>query len=205
MFQSRVLRHTLPTSEWIALFRCRLAVAFLIRDPSPLSEEPEAVLDLKRITNMLKDRRFDVKACKGKRDVVYDYEELGATTTLLNIAVDSGSFKFTPATKEAEFTFNKDVDKLAERIKKIFTSIEDSGASHLKRTQAKEGLEALHYRIVYSVRSKPPPKKTLFRAHGNQDWKEVSRSSSFLEKYLTPSSAKNEEKKIPIRDNDGTS
>ena len=32
----------------------------------------------------------------------------------------------------------------------------------MKRTLAKGALEALHYRVVYSVRTKPPPKRSLF-------------------------------------------
>ncbi|BDD61590.1 hypothetical protein MAP00_006631 [Monascus purpureus] len=205
VFQSRILKHILPTSDWIALFRCRLAVAFLIRDPAPLTESPEAVFDLKRIRNVLKDRRFNIKAHKGKRDVEYDYEELGAITTLLNIAINPESLKLSLTTKMDEDRFNEEVDKLADRIKRIFISIEDSGASHLRRTQAKEGLEALHYRIVYSLRTKPRPKKNLFGTYGRDDWQAMSRSSSFMEKYLTVSrSGADDDKPALIPENDGS-
>lgn len=189
--QSHLLTHILPTSSWIALWRCRLATAFLLQDPSPLDEPPEEVINLRRITDVLRDKRFDVKLHKGKnRD--YDYWELGAVTSLLNIAIDSGQPTLTFSDKEAETKFNAEVDTLADRIKKIFTSIEDSGASHLKRTETKERLEALHYRIVYSVRSKPPAKKSYFGTSGLDDWEGISRSGSLMDRFL---SSKNDEGK----------
>lgn len=163
-----MLKHTIPTSTRIALIRCRLAVAYLIHDPSPLTEPPETVLNVNRILHVLRNKRFEVKLYKGK-GAEYDYGELGAIVTLLNIAIDSGWTGSGFPSKDDEKAFNAEIDVLAERIKKIFTSIEDSGVSHLKRTLAKEGLEALHYRILYSIRSKPPPKKTLFKAYGRDN------------------------------------
>ncbi|KAB8253642.1 hypothetical protein BDV32DRAFT_155964 [Aspergillus pseudonomiae] len=166
VFQSRLLTHILPTSSWIAMLRCRLAVAFLTKDPSPLTEEPDVMVYVKRIIDVLKDKRFDVKRYKSKGQPEYDYGELMATTNVLNIAIDSGWSGVDFSSKDAEREFNSEVDVLADRIKRIFTSIEDSGASHLKRTLAKEALEALHYRIIYSVRTKPRPKKSIFGENG---------------------------------------
>lgn len=183
VFQSRILTHILPTSDGIALFRCRLAIAFLVRSPAPLTERPEEVLDLKRITGVLRDKRFDAKMYKGKQDVEFDYDELAAVTTFLNVAINPRTDRYPSAAQQTDAEFNEDVDVLAERIKKIFSSIVDTGASHLKRTQVKEGLEALHYRIIYSVRTKPPPKKGFFEAYGNGAWDGAARSSSFMEKF----------------------
>lgn len=166
VFQSRLLTHILPTSSWIAMLRCRLAVAFLTSDPSPLTEGPDVMVYLKRITNVLKGKRFDVKRYKTKNQPEYDYGELMAITTILNVAIDSGWSGVDFSSKDAEREFNSEVDVLADRIKRIFTSIEDSGASHLKRTLAKEALEALHYRIIYSVRTKPRPKRSIFGENG---------------------------------------
>lgn len=125
--------------------------------------------DLNMIINLLKDQRFNIKLYKGKGNPEYDYGELSAVTALLNIAIDSGWSALAFPTREAERKFNADVDRLADRVKKIFVSIQDSGASHLKRTLAKEALETLHYRIVYSVRSKPPPKITLLGDFGPEN------------------------------------
>ncbi|KAJ5742794.1 uncharacterized protein N7511_011195 [Penicillium nucicola] len=165
--QSRVVHHILPTSPWFALLRCRLAVSFLLKRPSPLFEPPEDVLDLKRITVLLlSDERFHVKLLRGKGD--YDYGELIAIAALLNVAIDSSVLEIRHKETHTESEYNAAIDKLAAQIKLMFSSIEDSGASHLKRMLAKEALEALHYRIVYSVRSKPPPKKALFKSYARE-------------------------------------
>ena len=115
---------------------------------------------------LLRDERFHVKRFKGKGD--YDYGELIAITALLNVAIDSSVLDLRYRVTQTEKEYNAAIDKLAAQIKLIFSSIEDSGASHLKRMLAKEALEALHYRIVYSVRSKPPPKKTLFKSYARE-------------------------------------
>lgn len=154
-----MLQHILPTSTWISLLRYRLAVAFLLKDPTPLSEPPEKVLDLKRLAMFLvRDERFHLKLWKGKDD--YDYGELIAIAMLLEIVLNSFPYDSECVTEQE---FNKTIDNLALQIKKIFSSIENKGASHLKRLAAKDVLEALHYRVIFSVRSKPPPKKTPFK------------------------------------------
>lgn len=137
------------------------------------------MLSLRRIIDALKHPRFNIKKHKGKNSsskglnqgqYEYDYSELSTTTELLNVVLDSGwsGVEFARG-REARRAFNAEVDTLADRIKKIFTAIEDSGASHLKRTLTKGALEALHYRVVYSVRTKPPPKRTLFESLNEQN------------------------------------
>lgn len=158
------MHHILPTSPWFALIRCRLAVAFLLRSPSPLAEPPEKLLDIKRITLLLlRDERFKVKRFKGIAD--YDWRELTSLTALLNVVIDSSALELNFSSTQTEKDYDGAIDRLAAQIKTIFCSIQDSGASHVTRTVAKSELEALHYRIVYSVRSKPPPKTTIFESH----------------------------------------
>ncbi|CRL29206.1 unnamed protein product [Penicillium camemberti] len=162
--QSQIVHHILPTSPWFALIRCRLAVAFLLQSPSPLTEPPEKLLDIKRITLLLlRDERFQVKRFKGIAD--YDWRELTSLTSLLNVAIDSSALELNFSSTQTEKDYDVAIDRLAAQIKMIFCSIQDSGASHVTRTVAKSELEALHYRIVYSVRSKPPPKTTIFESH----------------------------------------
>jgi hypothetical protein len=143
------------------LFRARLAASFLINDESILAEPATDVLNLKRITQHLRGAHFGSKLHQAKSSNNYDYSELKATTSLLNIVIDVDRTSIEFPSKEAESQFNTDVDALADRVKRIFSAIEDSGASHLKRTEAKQSLEALHYRIVFSVRSKPRVRSVL--------------------------------------------
>lgn len=162
-----MLHFILPTSPWVSLLRYRLAVAFLLQSPEPLTEPPVKVLDLKRLTVFLaRDERFNLKHRKSKSD--YDYGDLSATCMLLDIVVNTSLYDMRYKQADTAREFDAAVDKLAAQIKNIFSSIEDTGASHLKRMLAKEALEALHYRVIYSVRSRPPPKKTLFKTHARE-------------------------------------
>lgn len=108
-----------------------------------------------------------MKLQKSKGD--YDYGELSATCVLLDVVINTGLYDLGDKQVDTAKEFDAAIDQLAAQIKKIFSSIEDTGASHLKRMLAKEALEALHYRVIYSVRSKPPPKKTLFQSHAREN------------------------------------
>ncbi|RAH79764.1 hypothetical protein BO86DRAFT_317746 [Aspergillus japonicus CBS 114.51] len=197
-FQSRLLKHILPEADWIALIRCRLAVSFLLDNPGPLCEPLNELLSLTRIIDILKREIFDIKKYKGKDKPEYDYGELLAITSLLNIAVDSGRYQAEFADREAEKAFNTQVDVVADRLKKVFSLIEDSGASHLKRTLAKEALETLHYRIVYSVRTRPRPKKSIY---GTIEAREYDRDAfkGFLPKIKAGAIKAGAGTEIPIR------
>ncbi|RAH42715.1 uncharacterized protein BO95DRAFT_370285 [Aspergillus brunneoviolaceus CBS 621.78] len=197
-FQSRLLKHILPEADWIALIRCRLAVCFLLDNPAPLCEPLNELLSLTRITDILKRDIFDIRKYKGKDKPEYDYGELLAITSLLNIAVDSGRYQAEFADREAEKAFNTQVDMVADRLKKVFSLIEDSGASHLKRTLAKEALETLHYRIVYSVRTRPRPKKSIY---GTIEAREYDREAfkGFLPKIKASAIKAGAGTEIPIR------
>ena len=50
---------------------------------------------------------------------------------------------------------------LSDRVKAIFTQIVDSGASHMRRTEAKEILEGFHSRLVHAIRTKRKTKTLL--------------------------------------------
>ncbi|KAL4924741.1 uncharacterized protein BDV17DRAFT_295108 [Aspergillus undulatus] len=186
--QSRLLEHIVPVNDWIATFRRRLAYIFLTNDPSANAGSEDRKSEVNRITNLLKNPRYDVKRYKRKDQPDYDYGELRAVTTFLDTIIDSGWSETQFSDHDAEIEFNDSVDLLAERVKKIFTAIEDSGASHLKRTLAKEALESLHYRIVYTVRTKPRPKKSFFGYY------EPEKKNRDIRKY-----AKKEDKEIVIR------
>lgn len=137
--------------------------------------------DLKRITLQLHGERFDVNRHKAS---MFDFGELAALTSVLDIAIDSVASRNKFPDRKAEALFNEDVDVLADRIKAIFTSIQDSGASHLKRTEAKEALQALHYRLIYGVRTKPRPKRSWFGSSGEGDLDELKRSEAVMNKFL---------------------
>ncbi|KAH8695038.1 hypothetical protein BGW36DRAFT_298805 [Talaromyces proteolyticus] len=185
--QSQLLKRILPTNPRISLFRARLAVSFLLDDITVLKESSTDILNIKRIIHYLQHARFESKLLRVQTANNYDYSELNATTSLLNIAIDIGRMSADFSSKEAESQFNADVDALAEGVKRIFSAIKDSGASHLKRTEAKQSLEALYYRIVFSVRSKSRL-KSYFLANGERETRNVQNN---VRDYVTRPSETN--------------
>ncbi|KAJ5895747.1 uncharacterized protein N7473_005146 [Penicillium subrubescens] len=166
-FQSRLLQHILPTSTWVSLLRYRLAVSFLLKKPGPFTDSPKELLSLKRITRLLmRDERFQVRGHRGNSE--YDYGDLVAIILQLEVCINSALFDLEYRQADTVVKFNEAIDQLAAQIKWVFSSIENTGASHLQRLVARDMLEALHYRMVYSVRSKAPPKKTPFEIIPNQ-------------------------------------
>jgi len=135
--------------------RQRLALAFFFQDVRLLSKRLEDSINLGIIAQHLQDPQFTISN-------VTDYAEVAATIGILSIGIDCGDPPSAPLIKQEEVTFNRDVDSLALKIKAMFTRINDTGASHMKRTEAKETLEAFHSRLLFAVRTKAPPKKTIF-------------------------------------------
>ncbi|KAK4692338.1 hypothetical protein P7C71_g4843, partial [Lecanoromycetidae sp. Uapishka_2] len=139
----------------LILLRRRLALAFFLQDMRILTKQPEDSINLEIIAQHLQDPQFSINN-------ETNYAEVAANIGILNIGIDCGDPPSTPSTKQEETAFNRKVDNLALKIKAIFTQINDTGASHMKRTEAKETLEAFHSRLLFAVRTKPPPKKNMF-------------------------------------------
>ena len=113
------------------------------------------MIDLKNIALHLEGPQFIISNAM-------DYSHLAAAIGTLSIAIDRGDPPSSPWATEKEKAFNRDIDALSLKINTMFTDIVDKGASHMGRTEAKELLEAFQYWLSYGVRTKPPPKKSLF-------------------------------------------
>ena len=67
----------------------------------------------------------------------------------------------------------------------MFTQIVDSGASHMRRTEAKEILEGFHSRLIYAVRTTRKPKTLLVGDSdfvGGPDSKQGAMMRGFIER-----------------------
>ncbi|KAK4991261.1 hypothetical protein LTR66_006593 [Elasticomyces elasticus] len=67
-----------------------------------------------------------------------------------------------PPPSPEEQAFNLAVDSLVQHLRQTASQIRDSGASHMRRTEAKSALEGLACRLEYAVRTRPKPKKGVF-------------------------------------------
>lgn len=150
----RLLQSILASSHRLILLRRRFARACFFRDVGHLSQLGDVTIDLKTIAHHLEGQQFIISN-------VTDYGELAATIGILSIAIDSGDLPSSSYAPE-EKAFNRDVDSLALKIKTMFTDINDTGGSHIGRTEAKEVLEVFQHWLSYGVRTKPPPKQCLF-------------------------------------------
>ncbi len=65
----------------------------------------------------------------------------------------------------------------------MFTQIIDTGASHMRRTEAKEILEAFHSRLLYAVRTRRKP-KTMLVGDSSIDIGPDSRQGAIMKGFL---------------------
>lgn len=156
--------------------RRRLAISFFCEDSELSTQASANILDLWEIGRRLDGPRFKI-------DRNTDYLELAALMCTFDIAVDNGHSDAVNLVKPGcDHEFNRDVDVLGARIKAIWSSINDTGASFVSRIEAKEVMEGVRHRLVYAVRTRPKPKQGVFDDwKESEDQKEAQRQSKFME------------------------
>ena len=165
-----LLLQTIPPLPRLVLFRQRLALSFFFANPYYFSAEPEDLIDFRSIAAHLENPQYTINSAT-------DYSSLAASIDILSIAVGCGNPLSPEAAKEDKAALNADVDILAKKIRAMFTQIIDTSASHMKRTEAKEILEAFHSRLLFAVRTNPPPKKKVF---GDEVARQVGDMDAFV-------------------------
>ena len=135
------------------------------------------LLNFKKIMLQLRKPEFSIA-----RDT--DYTKLAATMAFLDIGLDDGDPPDSSLDPDLESDYNRKIEKLAKVVRSMFTKIVDSGASHMSRTEAKDGLEAFHSRIIYAVRTKPKAKRLLFGSE-NAGGAYGMNKEQFMAKFLT--------------------
>ncbi|KAL9078966.1 MAG: hypothetical protein Q9157_002109 [Trypethelium eluteriae] len=137
-------------------FRRHLALCFFLGDEAYLScNLADSFLASRIVAHLRTSPLYDPNPQT-------DYANLGALISILDISIGSGFGSLPFPSKDAEADFNRSIDALSQQITALHNSIIDTGASHMKRTEAKNALERLKYRLEFSVRTKPKPKKNVF-------------------------------------------
>jgi len=181
--QAQLLKHILSTSPLTACIRIQLAHRFLLGTNWAFEVDVASTfIDITALTCYLDSGAFDTTFRSPSRRP--DYANMTAQTYILDIAIADGGRPASFASRIDEVAFNRKVDKLADRVKAIFASIADTGASHMRRTEAKEALQALHYRLLYAVRTEPRPKKNVFGGRDGDEYRAEERSKGFMSKFL---------------------
>lgn len=133
------------------LLQRRLALAFFFDEQNFLMKPAGSLVDFKAVKRRLDRPDFVVNSTT-------NYSDLAATIAILAIGIGDGDPPPDSASKEAQAAFDKGVDTVAQKIKAMFNQINDTGAAHMKRTDAKQSLESFHSTLVYAVRTKQKAK-----------------------------------------------
>ena len=171
--QAQLLSHLMPTSTAACHLRVQLAhVSLMGLESHALTRESSAITFVDLLTNLVKTSPdFDNSARNARK---LNYGHLRAHAMILDTAISDGNRRAAFAGRSDEAAFNTSVDALADAIKARYSSISDSGASHISRTEAKDALTAVYWRVLMAVRTKPRPKKHIFDSNGQlRDAKEL--------------------------------
>ncbi|EXJ80035.1 hypothetical protein A1O3_08321 [Capronia epimyces CBS 606.96] len=204
VLQAHLLSHVPPTSTTASRVRILLAQSFLlgvvaIKDNKSLI--PQISLDV-LAEHVSTSASFDTRRRKGPHTL--DYVALRARTYILDIAISDGGRPTTFPSRAQEVSFNRSVDHLADTIRSSFISIIDTGASHMTRTEAKDVLQALHWRLLYSVRTEVRPKKNIFdgtigRTRDAEEVRVEEKGKDFMKQFLA---RKKEKQQAKVKEND---
>ena len=183
--QAQLLKNIHPTSPIAAKVRIQLARRFLLGSEAGVDwySDSMSTISLPELTKHLHSPMYDA-TCRSSKAAPFDYSVLKSRAEILDIAISDGGRPSTFPSRADESTFNHQVDVLADRVKSILGSIADSGASHMRRTEAKEALQMLHFRLLYAVRTKPRPRKSVFGGQDGETFRIQQRSQGIMQKFL---------------------
>lgn len=186
LLQARLLNNLLPTSPTAACLRVVLAHCFLL-DLSP-GETDSKTISLDRLTRHVSSSPL-FETTLHSRDNPVDYEALTSRAQILDVAVADGGRPVSFSSRAEEVAFNRSVDALADHLKTIFSSIADSGASHMRRTEAKDALQTIHHRLLFAVRTEVRLKKHIFDPETGKNmegdmYRSEEKTKGFMAKFL---------------------
>ncbi|KAI1392436.1 uncharacterized protein F4822DRAFT_129471 [Hypoxylon trugodes] len=177
------ISHTPTTTAKLLDLRRRMAAVTLFRDPELGSKPVDETLTLNDIMERLDSDDFRVGATN-------DFDNLRALVTLLDIVISGAGFlKRQHSTNEdADRKFDADIDRLTFRLKLIHDKIHDSTV--LSRKMAKACIDLLSKRLTYSVRTRPPPKTSIFDPEPKEDTN-IPKQRAFMKNWAQKKAERN--------------
>ena len=153
-----------------------MAVAYLFGDCSLARQHPDTVVTLESVLDRLVEGEFRV----GKGT---DYLELKSRVFLLDAALDDGSHPV-GADAEEDKAFNASIDEMANQLGRMWRNINDTGATYSSRTEAKSIMEWVQQRLTYSVRTRPPAKKSIFDDPAPRNDTSLPRQQKYMQSFF---------------------
>lgn len=140
--RSRVLMLLPIATPRLHLFRRRLACAFVHEDGACMAKAFAELVQLGQLAQMLElQTPYQIRQTT-------DYDSLRALLATLDIVIDSG------ATSGSVNDRDNDVDRLIRILQAMSSKIIDTNAQNIARTETKDAIERLQFRLSYQVRSK---------------------------------------------------
>jgi hypothetical protein len=106
-----------------------------------LAKSHQGLVHLSKFANLLREHQYRIH--KGT-----NYATLQSLISILDIAIDNGATMGTTAEKDTG------IDQLINILRVMFSKIVDTNAQNLARTEAKDTIERLQFRLTFSVRSR---------------------------------------------------
>ncbi|KAI0835433.1 hypothetical protein F5Y06DRAFT_299577 [Hypoxylon sp. FL0890] len=167
------------TSKLLDLCR-RMAAVVLFRDTEMASRPVDETLTLDDIMDRLDSSDFRISPST-------DYEALRALVVLLDIVIGSASFIMQAHTvngvqddEAARRKFDADIDALTFRLKLAHDKIHDNNL--VSRKVAKASIDLIAKRLTYTVRTRPPPKTSIFDPEPKEDTN-IPKQRAFMKKW----------------------
>lgn len=195
----------------------RLASEALLERPTIGRTHPDDVVTIQNIFTRLSEPDFQVAGST-------DFGELNALISLLDIVIHDGSYLYrahlsalsssassrqapfpTPTTltspsttpsptseAEARSRYDQDIDVIIKRLKVLHDKISDN--TLVSKKEAKLALDGLMKRLTYTVRSRPPPKTSIFDGIlANKEDTHLPRQKDFMKKWAAAKKAENKD------------
>ncbi|KAK7756593.1 hypothetical protein SLS62_001430 [Diatrype stigma] len=194
------------SSAKLADLRRRLAATILFNDDETFGRHPtDSALEGEghdALLDRLEQPDFTIRPAT-------DYEELRALVALLDIVVESGGFlrrrrrrrkhgdgdagggaREERDAADGDRQFDADVDALTFRLRVLHDKIHDNGL--LARKEAKTTIDVVSKRLTYAVRTRPPPKTSIFDPQPpDREEADLPRQRDFMKNWAQRKAAAN--------------
>jgi len=123
-------------------------------DASLARQDPDGCFTIPALIQRLRAGEFSISPRT-------DYDDLGARIRFLDVLIDDAG-RHLLHSPDADKQFNAEIDDLVLQLRAILHKIPNTGASQVSRLATKTVLETLQGRLTYSVRTRRPPKVSIF-------------------------------------------
>ncbi|KAI1464589.1 uncharacterized protein F4812DRAFT_160497 [Daldinia caldariorum] len=167
--------------------RRRMAAVMLFRDTALSSRPVDESLTLAKVMDRLDSDDFRVRPTT-------DFESLRALVALLDIAIGDAGFIMqqhsgnNEGEEDAARKFDKDIDALTFRLKVVHDKIHDS--TLLSRKVTKASIDLVAKRLTYAVRTRPPPKTSIFDPEPRED-ANIPKQRAFMKNWAQKKAERN--------------